>query len=105
MTSEALQFVFGSEIVKGASKAVSTLRRVKTGVKAASSTSAGGGTISRSNAFLQKISKRVPEIISGQLTEKDFLIYAEKYLGKGYKEVSKGHFLSKDGLRQVRWSR
>jgi hypothetical protein len=51
--------------------------------------------------FIPNISKKAPELLSGQLTEKQFLKCAEKYLGEGYTEVSEGRFLSKDGLRQV----
>ena len=54
--------------------------------------------------FIPNISKRAPELLSGQLTEKQFLKCAEKYLGEGYTEVSKGRFISKDGLRQVRYN-
>ena len=54
--------------------------------------------------FIPNISKRAPELLSGQLTEKQFLKCAEKYLGEGYTEVSEGRFLSKDGLRQVRYN-
>ncbi len=55
------------------------------------------------SANYERISKRAPEILRGEISEGGFLNCAEKYLGKGYKEVSPGRYLSKDGLRQVRY--
>ena len=46
---------------------------------------------------------RAPEIPSGQITESGVLRQAENYLGRGYKEVSPGRYVSADGTRQFRY--
>jgi hypothetical protein len=62
-----------------------------------------GAAAVKVGAKTNKISKRIPEILSGKISEGKFLNCAEKYLGEGYKEISKGRFISSDGLRQVRY--
>jgi len=52
---------------------------------------------------IKSVSKKAPEFVKDTLTENEFLRAAEKYLGPGYKELSNGRYLSKDGLRQVRY--
>ena len=46
---------------------------------------------------------KAPEFPSGILSESEFLSASQKYLGKGYKEVSSGRYLSQDGSTQVRY--
>jgi len=46
---------------------------------------------------------RAPEIPSDQITESGVLRQAENYLGRGYKEVSPGRYVSADGTRQFRY--
>ncbi|MGH8550152.1 MAG: hypothetical protein ACRERU_16425, partial [Methylococcales bacterium] len=46
---------------------------------------------------------RAVESLGGRLTESGFLNATEKFLGKGYKEISPGRFVSADSLRQVRF--
>jgi len=46
---------------------------------------------------------RAPEIPGGQLSALDFLRSFELYLGRGYREISPGRWLSTDGLRQMRF--
>ncbi|HUX80685.1 MAG TPA: hypothetical protein VMW10_13220 [Alphaproteobacteria bacterium] len=52
-----------------------------------------------------KTHKRAPEIPGGRITEEKFLDAAIKYLGKDYKTLPNGRYVSKDGLRQVRYGR
>jgi hypothetical protein len=49
-----------------------------------------------------KLGGKAVEFIGGRVSESEFLNTALKYLGEGYKEISPGRFVSKDGLRQVR---
>lgn len=51
----------------------------------------------------KSFSNRAPELLSGQICEIEFLKTAEKFLDKGYKEISPGRYISKDGLRQIRY--
>ncbi|HEY4238040.1 MAG TPA: hypothetical protein VGM45_11995 [Gaiellaceae bacterium] len=48
---------------------------------------------------------RAPEFGGGSLSESEFLDSARKWLGDNYTEPSPGRFLSKDGLRQVRYGK
>jgi hypothetical protein len=48
---------------------------------------------------------RAPEYSGGSITESSFLDNIEKFLGSGYTEVSPGRYVSKDGLRQVRYGK
>jgi hypothetical protein len=41
--------------------------------------------------------------LRGQVTESEFLNSVEKWLGPGYKSFSNGRYLSRDGMRQVRY--
>ncbi len=47
----------------------------------------------------------LPELKSGEISESDLMKTAEKWLGKKYKDMGKGRFLSEDGLRQFRYGR
>jgi hypothetical protein len=46
---------------------------------------------------------RAPEYSGGRVTESSFLNNIEKFLGSGYTEVSPGRYVSKDGMKQVRY--
>ena len=46
---------------------------------------------------------RAVEFVGGTISESGFLKTAQEYLGAGSREVSAGRFVSKDGLRQVRF--
>ena len=51
------------------------------------------------------ISRRAPEFKGGRISESGFLDSAEKYLGSGYKSLPTARYVSKDGLRQVRYGK
>ncbi|MFT6971227.1 MAG: hypothetical protein ACJAXX_001796 [Roseivirga sp.] len=63
------------------------------------------GTSLRGPDFIGKAVTRgkIPHIQSGQLTEDTAMTAAKKFLESGYKEVSPGRFISRDGLRQIRF--
>ncbi len=65
----------------------------------------GYARISKGSNDLPKNARisRAPEFFGGELKEAEFLRAAEKYLGKGYQEVSPGRFISADGVRQLRF--
>jgi hypothetical protein len=63
----------------------------------------GGGGLKISPAFMGLRGGKPPEIPSGTMTVSGFLRTALTFLGKGSKEVSKGRYVSADGLRQVRF--
>ncbi|MGH7517999.1 MAG: RHS repeat-associated core domain-containing protein [Gemmatimonadales bacterium] len=46
--------------------------------------------------------RRAPEFPGGVSTEGGFLRSAEEYLADGYRDLGRGRFVSRDGLRQVR---
>jgi hypothetical protein len=46
---------------------------------------------------------RAPEYSGGRVTESGFLKNIEKFLGSEYTQVSPGRYVSKDGLKQVRY--
>ena len=48
---------------------------------------------------------KAPEFHGGKLSESEFLQSALKYLGKDYRSLPNGRYISKDGLRQVRYGR
>lgn len=48
---------------------------------------------------------RALETVRGVLGEGQFLKAAEKFLGKGYTSLPNCRYLSKDGLRQVRYGK
>jgi len=48
---------------------------------------------------------KAPEIKGEQLTEKQFLKTAEEWLGPEYQSLSNGRYVSKDGVRQVRYGK
>lgn len=48
---------------------------------------------------------RAPEFSGGQTTESGFLKSGLKWLGEGYKDMGGGRYLSKDGLRQIRYGK
>jgi RHS repeat-associated protein len=52
-----------------------------------------------------KQNKRAPETEGGEITESGFLRAAQKFLGKDYEYKGDGRYVSKDGLRQVRYGR
>ncbi len=45
--------------------------------------------------------RRAPEFDGGKVSETGFLDSAETWLGSGYKSLSGGRYVSKDGLRQA----
>lgn len=47
--------------------------------------------------------KRAPEYPAGNVSESTFLNSAEKWLGDGYTSHPNGRYVSKDGMRQVRY--
>lgn len=48
-------------------------------------------------------SRKAPELLSGKITESGFLDASETWLGAGSKEATPGRWVSKDGMRQVRY--
>jgi hypothetical protein len=48
---------------------------------------------------------RLPELPSGNVSEGKLMDAAEKWLGKGYKDMGNGRYVSKDGLRQFRYGK
>ena len=48
---------------------------------------------------------RAPEFDGGKTTEYNFLISAEKWLGKDYISLPNGRYISKDGTRQIRYGK
>jgi hypothetical protein len=68
-----------------------------------------GGSPQRGNRFAQQnrgaTQNRAPEFTGGTISEKGFLDAAQKYLGEGYKSLPNGRYVSKDGLRQVRYGK
>jgi hypothetical protein len=64
----------------------------------------GGGGLKVSPTFMGLVrGGKPPEIQSGTVTASGFLRTALSFLGKGCKEVSKGRYVSSDGLHQVRF--
>jgi RHS repeat-associated protein len=57
------------------------------------------------NNSMRKPPSRAPEFEGGQVTESGFLRSALKWLGEGYRDLGKGRYVSKDGLRQVRYGK
>ncbi|CAD7289865.1 hypothetical protein LMG7974_01951 [Campylobacter majalis] len=49
--------------------------------------------------------RRAPEYIGGKISESNFLISAEQWLGDGYVSLPNGRYISKDGMRQVRYGK
>jgi RHS repeat-associated protein len=58
----------------------------------------------KQNAIV-KPAGRAPEFTRGQTTESGFLKSGLKWLGEGYKDMGGGRYLSKDGLRQIRYGK
>jgi RHS repeat-associated protein len=48
---------------------------------------------------------RAPEFAGGQTTETGFLNSALSWLGKGYKDMGGGRYVSADGLKQIRYGK
>lgn len=48
---------------------------------------------------------RAPEFLGGEITESEFILSLEHYIGPSYREIplNSGRFVSADGLRQVRF--
>ena len=64
----------------------------------------GGGGLKLSPASMGMFrGGKAPEFQSGTVSATGFLRAAITFLGKGSKEVSKGRYVSSDGLRQVRF--
>ena len=49
--------------------------------------------------------RKAPEFDRGKISESGFLDSVEKWLGPNYKSLTNGRYLSKDGLRQVRYGK
>jgi hypothetical protein len=49
--------------------------------------------------------KRAPEFPGGETTETGFLNSALNWLGKGYKDMGGGRYVSADGLKQIRYGK
>ena len=52
---------------------------------------------------VSRLRGRAPEFFGGRASEAGFLNAAEDYLGPGYREVSRGRYVSADGMRQLRF--
>ncbi len=64
------------------------------------------GTVKGSGSGSSGVRKlKAPEFHGGKLSESEFLQSALKYLGKDYRSLPNGRYISKDGLRQVRYGR
>jgi hypothetical protein len=132
-SGEALQAVFGAEVikggaglVKGAQKAAKASKKAAQGAEATKSvgkaaesiekgaaraTQAGkvGEVAKGSNqqkAAVKKTEVLLPqELRGGEISESNLMIAAEKWLGQGYKDKGNGRYLSEDGLRQFRYGK
>ena len=62
----------------------------------------GGGYGAAAKTGARRLGK-AREFFGGTISEAGFLDEALNYLGKGYKELSPGRYVSADGLRQVRF--
>ena len=65
----------------------------------------GGGSARGVGGFSGAVAPRgrAPEFKGGTINEAGFLNSVEKYLGPGYKSLPNGRYISRDGLRQVRY--
>ncbi len=68
-------------------------------------TSNGSAHLSSENTEKKQRNKKAPELNSGEISESGFLNSVEHWLGNGYTDEGGGRFLSKDGLRQIRYGR
>lgn len=51
------------------------------------------------------LTRWAPEYVGGKISESSFLISAEQWLGDGYVSLPNGRYISKDGMRQVRYGK
>lgn len=55
---------------------------------------------------VQQVKKTaLPEYLAGKISESKLMDAAEKWLGRGYKDMGNGRYVSKDGMRQFRYGK